>query len=95
MDDRNHEPAQRLVELDPTVQELLNRLDPENVDTLKYISSIPRDELKGMMKMYRDMKAVGWFMRWVILTLVAIFIGAVTIGENIVKVIGWIKGAPQ
>ncbi len=29
------------------------------------------------------------FMRWLIVTLVAIFIGGVALGENIAKVAGW------
>ena len=43
------------------------------------------------MKMFRDIKAVSKFLRWLIVTLVAIFIGGVALGENIAKVAGWMK----
>lgn len=84
--------AQRFGELDEAVQELLSRMKPEHVDTLEYLSTLPRDEVRSLMKMFRDIKAVSKFLRWAIVTLVAIFIGGVAVGENIAKVAGWVKG---
>lgn len=68
--------AQRFGELDEAVQELLSRMKPEHVETLEYLSTLPKDEVRGLMKMFRDIKAVSKFLRWAIATLVAIFIGA-------------------
>ena len=84
--------AQRFGELDEAVQELFSRMKPEHVDTLEYLSTLPKDEVRGLMKMFRDIKAVSKFLRWAIVTLVAIFIGGVALGENIAKVAGWMKG---
>lgn len=84
--------ARRFDELDPKVKDMLRRMAPEQVETLTYLSTIPRDEVRGMMKMFRDMKAVGWFVRWLVITIVAIFITTVAVGENIGKVIRWMKG---
>jgi hypothetical protein len=83
--------AQRFGELDEAVQELLFRMKPEHVETLEYLSTLPRDEVRGLVKMFRDVKAVSRFLRWAIVTLVAIFVGGVALGENIAKVVGWIR----
>lgn len=48
-----------------------------------------------MMKMFRDVKAVSRFLRWLIITIVAIFVGTVAVGENAMKVIAWLKGSPH
>lgn len=91
-DASDHPHAQRFNELDPAVQDLLSRMRPENVDTLEYLSTLPREEVRGLMKMFRDIRAVSRFMRWLIVTVVAIFIGGVALGENIAKVAGWWRG---
>jgi hypothetical protein len=88
----NDDRAHRFNELDESVQDMLSRLKPEHVETLEYLSTVPKAELRGLMKTFRDIQAVGKFMRWLIVTLVALFIGGVAVGENIAKVAGWIKG---
>ena len=80
--------------LDPKVQHWLATMETENVDTLRYLATIPKTELQNLMKMFRDALAVSWFVRWGIVTLVGLFIGTVVLYENILKVIGWIKGPP-
>lgn len=87
-----HPHAERFRELDPAVQDLLSRMKPEHVETLEYLSTLPRDEVRGLMKIFRDIRAVSRFMRWLIVTVVAIFIGGVALGENIAKVAGWWRG---
>lgn len=87
-----NENAHRFDELDEEVKDLWRRMHPDQVASIAYLSTIPRDELRSIMKMYRDIKAVGWFLRWAVITIVAIFIGAVALGENIMKVIGWFRG---
>lgn len=84
--------ASRFDELDPKVKDLLRKLEPEEVEALKYVATIPKDELRGMMKMYRDTRAIGKFSRWFILLLVGLFLGGVTIGENVMKLVHWFKG---
>lgn len=90
--DENVKQARRFDELDPRIKELLSRLEPENVETLKYISSIPKDELRAMMKMWRDLNANIRFVRWALLALAAIFLGTVALYENFLKVVGWLRG---
>lgn len=85
------ENADRFNELDDEVKEFLRKASADQIQTLTYLSRIPETEIKGMMKFFRDTRAVGWFLRWAIITLVAIFLGAVTIGENIAKVLGWMR----
>ena len=74
---------------------MLATLEPENVETLRYVATIPKAEFQGLMKLFRDAKTVGWFVRWGIVTLVGLFIGTVVLYENILKVIGWVKGPPS
>lgn len=93
MDERTRA-VERFNELDPNLKDLLSRMEPENVETLKYLSTIPRDEARAMMKLFRDLKAVGWFMKWLILGAIGLFIATVALYENILKVIGWMRGAP-
>jgi hypothetical protein len=39
--------------------------------------------------MFRDIRVAGRFMRWLIVTLLAIFIGEVMPGESLAKVTRW------
>lgn len=87
-----HNTATRFDELDEEVKDMLRKLEPENAQTLKYMASIPKDELKSMMKMYRDIKAVSKFFRWMIISIVAVFLATMAVGENILKLIAWLKG---
>jgi len=41
------------------------------------------------MNMFRDIRVAGRLMRWLIVTLLAIFIGEVTLGEYLARVTGW------
>lgn len=41
------------------------------------------------MNMFRDIRVAGRFMRWLIVTLLAIFIGEVMPGEYLAKVTRW------
>ena len=91
MDEQQAAAAEKFNQLSQPVQEMLRHLNQQEVETLEYVSTIPKDELRGMMKMYRDSKAVIWFIRWSILALIAIFGGAVLVGENVLKVIAWFK----
>jgi hypothetical protein len=87
-----HEAARRFEELDPRVKDMLRRMSPDEVETLTYVSTIPKDELRGLMKFIRDLRAIGWFARWLILGAIALFLLAVTVSENIMKFLGWIRG---
>lgn len=92
--DEHARAVQRFNELDQNIKDLLSKLEPGEVETLKYLSTIPKDEARSMMKLYRDIKAVGWFMKWLIIGMVGLFIGTVALYENILKVYGWMRGSP-
>lgn len=94
MDEEQARAVDSFRKLDPKVQHWLATMETENVDTLRYLATIPKTELQNLMKMFRDALAVSWFVRWGIVTLVGLFIGTVVLYENILKVIGWIKGPP-
>ncbi|MBN9046223.1 MAG: hypothetical protein J0H18_11225 [Rhizobiales bacterium] len=85
----------RFNQLDQNMQEMLSKLEPEEVENLKYLATIPGDELRGAVKLYRDVMTVSHFMKWLIVTIVAVFIGAVSLGEHVMKLFGWMKGPPS
>lgn len=87
------EDARRFDELDEEVKSMLRHLSHEEVQTLTYLSTIPKDELSGMMKIYRDFRAVGWFAKWLILATVSVFIGAVALGESIARALAWFRSS--
>lgn len=95
MDEERARAVKRFTELDEDVQRMLATLEPENVATLRYVATIPKAELQGLMKMFRDAKAVSWFIRWTVITIAGLFIATVGLYENIIKVISWIKGPPS
>jgi len=84
----------RLVELPEETREFLAGLRPDELETLQAIVELPAEDVRDGFKLVRDMRTVGRFGRWLILTVVAIFIGTVTLWENGLKVIGWMKGGP-
>lgn len=95
MREEQHPAAVKFTDLDPKVQEFLDRLGPDNVETLKYLAGVPKEELQGLMKFIRDSKAVGWFMKWAILSLFGLFLAAVSIGQGLQWFLNaFAKGAP-
>nr|WP_295465161.1 hypothetical protein [Mesorhizobium sp.] len=86
--------ATRFDQLDEDVKALLRRLSPAEVETLTYLSTIPKDELRGMMKMFRDVRAVSWFLRWLFFAVAAVFVTASALGESFAKVMHWFRGPP-
>lgn len=70
---------------------MLSGLKPEEVDSLEYLSTIPKEELRGIMKAFRDFKAINRFMRWLILGTVGLFVGAAALGDSISKIIAWFR----
>ncbi|MDM8346671.1 hypothetical protein P8H26_14860 [Pseudochrobactrum sp. sp1633] len=79
--DENMSPAHRFNELPPETQEFLSQLEKEDIKTLK-------DGLRLVMAM----QTVGTFMKWLIVCVVGMFIGAVMLYENAMKVYLWFGG---
>lgn len=85
----------RLAELSEDTREWLATLRDDELETLKAIVELPAADVRDGFKLARDLRTVGQFMRWVIITMVSIFIATVMLYENILKVIGWLKGTPH
>lgn len=85
----------RLVELSEDTRSWLADLREDELKTLKEVVKMPADDVRDGFKMIRDLKTVTRFLRWLIYGAIAIFIATVALYENVVKVFGWIKGAPS
>jgi hypothetical protein len=70
----------RMVELPDHTQEFLISLREEEIV-----------ELQEAIQFMRSVKTVGTFGKWLIITAVGAFIGAVSLGESILKLKGWFK----
>jgi hypothetical protein len=79
MDDQ----ATRFNELDPAVQKMLADMRGDDVETLK-----------DCMELAKATRTVSRFVKWLIITIVGVFMGTVMFYESLLKVIGWIKGVP-
>jgi hypothetical protein len=48
-------------------------------------------ELEEILVLFRSMETVSKFMRWMLITIVAIFITIVSLGEGLLKMMKWWK----
>jgi hypothetical protein len=90
-----HNAANRFDELDPAVKDMLRKLEPEEVETLKYMSTIPKAEFRAMMRFVRDIKAAAWYFRWGAASIIAVFLTSMMVAENVMKAFAWFKGGPH
>lgn len=84
----------KMQELDPEVRKFLAGLRPEELDTLRELVKVPGSDVREGFKLSREARAVGRFSRWLLLTVISIFIGTILLYENILKAIRFIKGGP-
>lgn len=89
MKEQNSDDYDRFAQLDDEVKDMLRRLEPDNVKTLMYVSRIPLEELRGLMKFMRDFQANKRFVQMVLLTMLAVAAATAAFGENIMKIISW------
>lgn len=85
----------KMIELSEDTREWLSTLREDELETLKAVVELPANDVREGFKMARDLRAVGRFTRWLILSMVALFAGTVMLYENVLKVIGWMKGGPH
>jgi len=52
------------------------------------VVELPADDVRQAFKMVHDIRTVGRFTKWLGITFIGIFLGAVVLYENIIKVIG-------
>lgn len=76
------EPAERLAELPKETREFLSSLSKEDIDVMR--TGLP---------VFRKVMGAGQVLKWVGFSILSILAGVVLLGESIVKIIGWFKGA--
>lgn len=81
-----------MTELPANTREFLARLRPDELETLQAIVDLPAADVREGFKMVRDIRTVGRFGRWLIVTVVSVFIATVVLYEYILKTIGYLKG---
>ncbi len=86
------EDAEKFNELSPRVKEMLRRLNEREVATLEYVATLERDELRGMLKTYYDIRAVSKFFRWLIITILGVAAGTVLFYRSVAEMITWFQG---
>lgn len=87
-------PPARLMEIDPDVRKFLAGLRSEEMDTLRELIKVPADDIREGFKLSREARAIGRFSRWLILTVISIFVGTVVLYEQVLKAIRFLKGGP-
>ncbi|CZT36236.1 hypothetical protein [Rhizobium sp. 9140] len=85
---------ERLIELPEGTRAWLAGLRPNELETLQVVVTMPAEDVEDGFKMVRELRTVTRFFKYLIIGAVAIFIATVGLYENVLKVIGWIKGGP-
>jgi hypothetical protein len=84
----------RLEELPQDTRDWIADLRPDELQTLQAVVELPADDVRQAFKMVHDLQTVGRFTKWLVITFIGIFLGTVVLYENIIKVIGYIRGGP-
>lgn len=66
--------------------------------TRKWLESLREEDIaiiKAGMDFHRSAKTVGTFSKWVLITVVSTFIGAVAFGEKVAVAWKWLSGGPK
>jgi hypothetical protein len=90
----SEELPEKMVELPKDTRAFLARLRPDELETLEAIVAMPAEDVRDGFRMVRDMRTVGKFMRWLILSMIALFVGSIMLYENVLKFLGYFKGGP-
>lgn len=85
----------RMAELPPEVRKFLASLRDEELKTFREIVKLPADDIKEGFRFVRELKTVGRFTRWLILTIVGVFIGTMVFIDYILKAWSLIRGSPN
>jgi hypothetical protein len=88
-------PPDQLRELPPETRKFLAGLRPHELENLREVVTLPIDELRAGLKLAHDVKTVGKFGYWLIVTAVSVFVGTVVFYEYVLKAIGHLKGGGQ
>lgn len=75
-------PAERFAELPPETQAFLTDLSRDDIAALK--TGLP---------VFKRILGFGQVLKWLAIAALSLLAGIVLLGESIVKIIGWFKGA--
>lgn len=81
-----------MLELPENTRRWLASLRPDELKTLEAVLELPAEDVRDGFKMVRDIRTVGRFGRWLIVTVVSVFIATVVLYEYILKAIAYLKG---
>jgi len=84
----------RLIELPEPTRIWLASIRPDELKTLQAIVELPAEDVRDGFRLVRDMRTVGRFTRWLVITIAAAFLGTIVLYENVLKFIGYLKGTP-
>lgn len=76
-----YNPVNRFAHLPKSTREWLESLREADID-----------EIKEAVKFYHATRTIGKFWKWLIITVIGVFIGAMQFGEAIIKILSWVFG---
>jgi hypothetical protein len=85
----------RLTEPPEETRKFLAGLRPEELDTFREVVKMPAQNVRDGFKFIKEFRAFGRFGKWLILTIMSIFIGTVVLYEYVLKAIGFFRGGPS
>jgi hypothetical protein len=62
--------------------------------TLQVVVELRAANVRQTFKMVHNLQTVGWFRKWLVIMFIGIVLGTVVLHENIIEVIGYIRGGP-
>lgn len=72
-------PVDRYAQLPESTRRFIERLDEEDIA-----------ELNEMRLSFHRAKTIGWFFKWLVITVIGAFMGAVAFGESVIKSAEWL-----
>lgn len=73
-------PVERFAQLPDWKRTWFEELTKEDLDTIN-----------EAIKKYRDARTISRFSKWLLLSILAIFIATATFGKNVVEILTWLK----
>lgn len=64
-------------------------------ETRNWLESLRKDDietLEEVRRMYEKTRTLGSFTKWLLLTVIGIFVGAASFGDSIIRVFAWLRG---
>lgn len=81
--DRDEVLAERYSDLPESTRRWLEQLRVADIETLE-----------EAQRMYEKTKTLGTVAKWMLLTIIGIFITAASLGDSIIRMITWLRGHP-